>query len=261
MGHLLTQVVQSKVSLNKIGNCFQYYFLLQALLGYGTDAEKANWFCGGSVLSERFVLTAGHCTSTRDNDEVQLVRTAMLKRTDRLDPNRLYRVASIIKHPQYNAPNKYNDIALLRTDTDIRLDQFVVPICLPIGSSMNDLRASAIGFGLTKYKGSNADNLQKVTITKFTTSECSDFFPSDRNMLDGFRENTQLCYGDKEKSKDTCQGDSGGPLQVLNEHVHCMYTVVGVTSFGRACGFVGEPGIYTRVSAYTPWIESVVWPN
>ncbi|GBP10219.1 Transmembrane protease serine 11F [Eumeta japonica] len=60
---------------------------------------------------------------------------------------------------------------------------------------------------------------------------------------------------------DKWRGDSGGPLQILNEHVKCMYTVVGVISFGRACGFVGEPGIYTRVSAYTPWIESIIWPN
>ncbi|GBP10256.1 Serine protease snake [Eumeta japonica] len=277
------------------------------LLLYGTISENTDQFCGGSVVSERFVLTAGHCTSTRDNVEVQFVRTALLKKSEPVDPDRVYRVAHIIKHPQYRPPDKYHDIALLRTATDILLDQFVVPVCLPIGSSLNDGRASATGFGLTKYRGSNADNLQKVILLKFTTSECSDFFPSDKDMLDGFLENTQLCYGDKEKSKDTCQqsleepklktdkkndaidelsiqnetlkilvsnlcsgvnrpeqfseGDSGGPLQVLNEHVKCMYTVVGVTSFGRACGFVGEPGIYTRVSAYTPWIESVLWPN
>ncbi|KOB75880.1 Serine protease HP21 [Operophtera brumata] len=57
------------------------------------------------------------------------------------------------------------------------------------------------------------------------------------------------------------QGDSGGPLQVKNKKILCMYTVIGVTSFGQACGFTGVPAIYTRVAHYLPWIESIVWPN
>jgi secreted trypsin-like serine protease len=55
------------------------------------------------------------------------------------------------------------------------------------------------------------------------------------------------------------QGDSGGPLQVKNKRISCMYTIIGVTSFGSQCG-IGDPGVYTRVSKYVPWIESVVWP-
>lgn len=39
----------------------------------------------------------------------------------------------------------------------------------------------------------------------------------------------------------------------------CLYRIVGVVSFGPACG-IGLPGVYTRVAAYVPWVESVVWP-
>jgi secreted trypsin-like serine protease len=55
------------------------------------------------------------------------------------------------------------------------------------------------------------------------------------------------------------QGDSGGPLQVVLEKPYCMYSVVGVTSFGKFCGFKNSPAIYTRVSSYIHWIESIVW--
>lgn len=56
------------------------------------------------------------------------------------------------------------------------------------------------------------------------------------------------------------QGDSGGPLQIYNSDVSCTYKVVGVTSFGKACGITNVPGVYTRVSNYVKWIEETVWP-
>ncbi|CAB0010845.1 unnamed protein product, partial [Nesidiocoris tenuis] len=59
-------------------------------------------------------------------------------------------------------------------------------------------------------------------------------------------------------SRECSQGDSGGPL-VVNQPGTCLKKQVGVTSFGRDCGLPNTPGIYTRVSAYIPWIESIVW--
>lgn len=56
------------------------------------------------------------------------------------------------------------------------------------------------------------------------------------------------------------QGDSGGPLQRVLEKPYCMYSIVGVTSFGKFCAFKFTPAIYTRVSSYIDWIEKIVWP-
>ncbi|XP_023937765.2 serine protease snake [Bicyclus anynana] len=231
-----------------------------ALMGYGSDVDSAQWLCGGSILSERFLLTAGHCTYTRNVGEITYVRIGLLKRTDPLDVTRIYRVQSIIKHPAYNSPHRYHDIALVKTDTDMTLGQFAVPACLDTGAPNDYSRALATGWGATQNRGATADQLQKVIINKFSTAECSSMFPPHRLMLNGFDDKTQICYGDKAQERDTCQGDSGGPLQLKHKQIHCMYTVVGVTSFGRACGVKGEPGIYTRVADYVPWIESVVWP-
>ncbi|KAF2897956.1 hypothetical protein ILUMI_08219, partial [Ignelater luminosus] len=54
-------------------------------------------------------------------------------------------------------------------------------------------------------------------------------------------------------------GDSGGPLQIRNSNNSLQFYVIGVTSFGKGCGVQNIPGVYTRVSNYVPWIESVVW--
>jgi secreted trypsin-like serine protease len=55
------------------------------------------------------------------------------------------------------------------------------------------------------------------------------------------------------------QGDSGGPLHVRMSEPYCMFDIVGITSFGSICGSRNSPAVYTRVSRFIPWIESIVW--
>ncbi|XP_046975600.1 serine protease snake-like [Vanessa cardui] len=229
------------------------------LLGFETPDSIA-WLCGGSLLSERFILTAGHCTFSKEYRQVKYARTSVLRRTDPVDPSRFYKIKNIFKHPEYRPPAKYNDIALLETDRDMQLDARAVPACLDTGAANEHARALASGWGATLNRGATADQLQKVILEEFSPEECAELFPPERNLRNGLNTSTQICYGDKTTSRDTCQGDSGGPLQLKHMQIHCMYTVVGVTSYGHACGLVGEPGIYTRVAAYVPWIESIVWP-
>lgn len=62
------------------------------------------------------------------------------------------------------------------------------------------------------------------------------------------------------------QGDSGGPLMQANTKfddplTQRVYNIIGITSFGKACGIAGSPGIYTRVYNHLTWIEKILWPN
>ena len=55
---------------------------------------------------------------------------------------------------------------------------------------------------------------------------------------------------------DSCSGDSGGPLVFRGLSSDPWYQI-GVVSFGASeCGSESLPGIYTRVDAFLPWIES-----
>ncbi|CAK1554489.1 unnamed protein product [Leptosia nina] len=230
------------------------------LLGFGDTPQTAQWDCGGTLISDRFILTAGHCTYSRDAGPIKYALLGVLKRTEPINNDDLYNIKRVIKHPQYDPPRRYNDIALLETDRPMKLGESAVPACLDIGAPNDYNRCLATGWGATENRGASSNILQKVILEKFTTDECSKMFGPNRLMKNGFDGRTQICYGDKKKSKDTCQGDSGGPLQLKHKQISCMYTVIGITSFGRACGVIGQPGIYTKVAAYVPWIESIVWP-
>lgn len=56
---------------------------------------------------------------------------------------------------------------------------------------------------------------------------------------------------------DTCRGDSGGPLMYFSP-LKNQYEIIGIISYGTGCGQENHGGIYTRVSAYIDWIESII---
>lgn len=129
--------------------------------------------------------------------------------------------------------------------------------------------------------GVAANKLLKVSLQLFNNEQCSTAYKNERSLTNGIVD-SQLCAGDSTGMRDTCQvgseyvrivhcrvfamthhyfqGDSGGPAQVstINDR-QIVYHVVGVTSFGSACATT-LPGVYTRVSHYLDFIESIVWP-
>ncbi|XP_075985989.1 complement factor D-like [Anticarsia gemmatalis] len=239
-------------------DAYREQFPHMALLGFGEDIENAEWICGGSVISERFILTAGHCGSSPTKGKVKYVALGILKRTDPPEMWHKYHLSRIVYHPLYKPPSKYHDIALLETDVPMPLGWQIRPACLHREDEMINY-ADATGWGKLGRRGELADTLQTVALKKFSDDDCSSHYPEHRLLVYGYDNNTQMCFGDKDERRDTCEGDSGGPLQ-STWFRQCMYTIVGVTSTGRQCGVDHVPGLYTRVAYYIPWIESVVWP-
>lgn len=232
------------------------------MLGFG-ERDNIQYLCGGTIIAQRFVLTAAHCLFS-GSDPVRWVVLGALLRSEKEHKGarpQLVAVSERIKHPEYKPPSKYHDIALLRLAKDAIFDEgFARPACLSTEPAVETKykKATATGWGLTEWDGEQSSVLMTVNLDMTPLSDCQKAYGNNAHGISKGILNSQVCAGSP--GKDSCEGDSGGPLQLFPSDPYCMFHVVGVVSFGQFCGFT-TPGVYTRVAHYLSWIEGIVWPQ
>lgn len=225
-----------------------------ALIGWKQSSSQIDFNCGGTLISERFVLTAAHCLLYQ-GQRPNVVRLgehdlSQTHETTYID----YGIDFITRRNDYKF---YNDIALIRLDRKVEFSARIRPACLWNKDEIDVTQAVAVGFGYTDNLGESSKVMRQVTLDLIDQKSCNDLVTHNRRLKFGVTD-TQICAGVLAGGKDTCPGDSGGPLQVSFNSDPCIKYVVGVTSLGKMCGVRNSPGIYTKVSKYLDWIEDIV---
>lgn len=215
---------------------------------------RGSHLCGATLIAAGFAFTAAHCLSTN----IQTLQNfTIVAGTNYLnDTGAQVQRRSLIStfiHPEYNYSAFSNDVAIIRFQPfDIGSGSVIKPICL--GSPNQDVytvgqNLVAIGWGVETYGSAVLPNaLQQVTVQALDTTSADCQRVGIRDPV------TRFCAGVTDGGKDTCQGDSGGPLMAFDTD---RWYLAGMPTSGRGCARPGYPGIYTRISQFINFAQTV----
>lgn len=241
--------------------------------------ETNQFFCGGSLISPKHVLTAAHCIHQKYESALEAESILVLLGRHNLKVtaekgSETRAVDKITIHPDWKIDDtKYDaDLAILHLDRRVAFSQFIQPVCLTgdkevlknddgyvvctarLYSFSNDIFFIQVGWGKSEdFSKAHEEEPKQLLIRAVNSSYCFE----KEHKLGALYSSRMYCAGGY--GAGPCSGDSGGGFFVK---FRGLWTLRGAVS-SALLDSIGDCDVerftlFTKITDFAPWIKNAI---